>query len=217
MANLIQKILTDYFRWTILVIVVLVVGLGYGLFINQQITTIQNVSFADRSRAQNDLQANQRYATALEDSLNKFKKAYTADDLQRLTKALPTESDFPSVLLMLNNLAETAGLKLDTITVNQIGGAIPTSGQTSGSSSDTSQTAQAAITGVAGQDIAVTFSGGTGYDQFKHFLGMFESSQRIFNVISLNFSQATSENEKTSPYSMILRTYYLPETYTPVE
>jgi Tfp pilus assembly protein PilO len=218
MMNFLQKLLTDYYRWTILGVVLLIAGLGYGLFLNHQITTIQNVSFADRNQAKNQLQQNKSYATALEDSLNKFKKAYSADDIKRLKRALPTSSEFPDILLMLDNLANTAGLRMDNITVTAVAGAVTTEDQAAQTDEISSQASKfSSIPHVAGQDVNVTFTGGTGYEQFKRFLGMFESSQRIFNVISVNFSQAIEGSENVAPYSMIVRTYYLPETATTKE
>lgn len=214
--DIIVKVLRDYFRWTAIAVVVLVLSLSYGLVLSKKISVIQTISFSDRTKAKNDLAAASAYLTTLQSSIEKFQRQYTATDRARLDRLLPTASEFPDLLLTIDNMASVAGLDLRTINVTNISTA-STEGAPATAAGDPATTEEtigviANVPGLAAQDISVTVGQGTSYEQFKRFLAIVESSGRLFDIINLTYVRPGDAAEASAVYAFTLRAYYLTET-----
>ncbi len=214
--NFVQKLLHEYFRWTVLGVVALFFVLGYVVFLNAKITAIQTTSFADRSRAQNDLTRSQNYVASLQKTLDTYRQSFPAAMRERLDQLLPEETDFPTNLLTVKNMAKTAGLELSAITVSEVAPTVVTTDEQTPVSEDTtdSATKSSAIPNLRAYDVSISVQQGTGYENFKQFIKTLESSEPLYDVQTLNFT-ASSDAESTATYTFVIRTYALPEVTEP--
>ncbi|MBI5467120.1 MAG: hypothetical protein HY975_02810 [Candidatus Kerfeldbacteria bacterium] len=215
--TIISKLLIDYFRWVAGAVAVVVIVVGYILLLSPKISELRTSALSQRLQAQETLKTEQTYAAALQDSVNKFHQALPADQLKKVDDFIPTEADFPGLLMTIKNIAQAANLSLTTIAVGQVGqlGAAPagatTNTETTGTTTNAAQAATATNSAIKTQDVSISVADGTSYEQFKNFLKVVESSQRLFDVVSLNFA-TDSGSTTTSDWTFVLRTYYLPET-----
>ncbi len=212
--SFLQSLLTDYYRWTVWVLVVLVMVGGYFLVLDTKISNLRTSGILEKANVESELSSEQEYLASLKKSVAKFKAALPQDQLAQVDAFLPTESDFPGLLLTLENIARTANLELSSISVNE-SGQIGTSGSSATATTpDTAPAGTATALDVKTEDINLTVSGGTSYEAFKRFMTLVESSQRLFDVLSVSFSHTaeTSDTETTSsPYTIVVRTYYVPD------
>lgn len=194
---------------------------GYFMLLQGKVDNLQTNGFNQRSSTEADLQSEQQYYKDLQASISKFHQTLSTQTLKELDSFIPTGSDFPGLLTLMQSLASSAGLQLESLSTSEVGQVAVVSGSVpSGSSSAgvaAAQAATAAGLNLQTQDVTVSVSGGTSYEDFKRFIGLIESSQRLLDVISLNFSQPASSQEKQGssnnqqqPYSVVVRTYYLP-------
>lgn len=194
-------------------VVFLVVGLGYGLLLNSKITTIQTTSFADRTKAKTDLQSAKNYVAALTTTLNKYKQSFPAGQRERLDQLLPEETDFPTILLTVKHMAETAKLELGAVTVSEVASAVTSDGTEleDPATSETPKSGIAAIPNLRTYDVNISVGNGTGYENFKEFVRVLESSEPLYDVQTLSFSAATGNDDQSSVYTLVIRTYTLPQ------
>ena len=193
------KILRDYFRWVMLVTTLLFLGLGYGLFLSSRISTIQTISYTERTRAKNELKSAQDYKESLQISLDKFRSTFTTADLRRLKRVLPMIVEFPELMLTIKHMVEVNNLELSAITTNVVAAGTILSDSPN----------------LSAIDINITVDNGTGYIQFKNFVATIESSEQLFDVRNLTFTKP--EEDKLATETFTLRTYQLPEVKPIIE
>ena len=181
---------------------VIVLGVGYALLLSKQITTIQTTSFSDRTKAKNELTASKAYATQLQTSLDAYHRNFTEADRARLLQLLPTSTDFPSILLTVQELVASADLDLQSITTTDV--SVPVTSTTG-----------TTIPPLNGKDINITVTGGKGYDQFKKFLAILETTEPIIDVTTANYTATAGDSQTGTSYTFTLRTYIMPDTTTP--
>lgn len=212
-----QTLLTDYFRWVAAVLVAAVLALGYFFVLDQKIANLRSSGILKRANVEAELATQKEYLSKLQDSIDSFHTAVPNELLSKVNSFMPTGSDFPGLLLTLEQLAVSANLQLDSISINEVGQTIASSGSTEGSDTAVGTPALAATAGglnLRTQDVTVSVSGGTNYESFKQFVTLLETSQRLLDVISLGFSfpDTTAAGTTQSPYNVVVRTYYLPES-----
>lgn len=225
---IITKVLTDYYRYVAAAVVFIVLGAGYLLLISPKIVEVRSTQVATRKSDEQRLKDQQAYAEDLKKSNSTYAQLFPEATRTSINDFIPSDPDFPGLLLTVKNIVSKAGLTLDSISVAQGGLTSVASGATApiaaGKTGGTA-TAQAATVGgvsVKTQDVSITVSGGKSYDAFKNLLTTIESSRRLFDVVSLSFStpSATTDTKNTSTtaattsWTLILRTYYLPTTST---
>ena len=218
-STLVEKLVTTYYRYLIGVVVVLVVAAGYFLFLQNKITTIQSITTGEQARAEQQLKQQQALSSSLQASLNNYKKIFTDDQVKKLDAVLPSDASFPPVLLAVKSIAAAANLDLDTLSVAIVtptkvdAAAVPVAAtDTTASASSTLNDELASVPHLMAQDVSISVSGGTSYASFKRFLSLLENSQRLFDVLTLNYS-TPADNSSGVTYSLTLRTYsYQAET-----
>lgn len=200
----INKVLSEYFRWLAGGLMVVVLILGYNFLIAPKVDTIKTTGILERQQAQADLASEKKHLSELQSSITKFHSVLPIERIQQIDDLIPATADFPGLLLTLKNLAVTANLSLEGMSVGQVAAHSP----------QTSQDSSLTVGGLAirVQDVSVSVSGGTSYEAFKNYLMLIESSRRLLDIISVNFSNAAPADhpEAGSPYSLVVRTYYLP-------
>lgn len=220
---IITKVLTDYFRWLAAGIAAIVLIVGYVLVIAPKMSQVQSSEVTQRKTFEADLKAKQEYIVALKQSNQKFDVALPVDQRQIIDDFLPSETDFPGLILTVKNIVAQSKLTLDSISVGQGGSVTATAGAATTPSTTaktpTTPSPQAATVGgvnVKTQDISITVSGGSSYDALKTLLTNIESSRRLFDVVSLTFAAAEpktggdASGSSAAAWSLVLRSYYLP-------
>lgn len=214
---MINKALTDYFRFLAIGTVVVVLALGYFFLIAPKITAVRSTEVTTRKNTESELQTQQAYLEDLKQSNQKFRSTFTEDQRREINAFIPSTSDFPSLLLTVENIVSQAQLTLDSISIGQVGQATAaaTTPPAGGETTNGTATAQAAtVSGISfkTQDVSISVSGGKSYDSFKNLLSLFESSRRLFDIISVGYSLKVDEQggNAGSVWNLTLRTYYLP-------
>lgn len=222
---IITKVLTDYYRWLAGGVALLVIVAGYFVVIAPKLNEVQTSQVTKQKASEADLLVKQQYIADLKESNAKFVDTLPADRRQVIDDFIPSDADFPGLLLTVKNIVAQSNLSLDSISVGQGGQVAVAAGAatapTNVTKSDSAPTAQAAtVSGVnvKTQDIAISVSGGSTYASFKTLLTNIESSRRLFDVVSVSFATArpttggTSSAATTNSWALILRSYYLPST-----
>jgi Tfp pilus assembly protein PilO len=211
-----KKLLSDYFRWVAIALVVAVLALGYVLLLSVKIQTIRTSGFLEQKKTQTELESRQQFLSELRQSVEKFGEVLPPEKLKAVNEFIPSQSDFPGLLLTIRNIAATANLELDGITLGEVGQLAatgPTASVDSGTNGDVAgapSSAQAATaSGVNLQvlNASIIVSGGQNYEDFKNFLDLLESSQRLLDIVNIGF---TFSEGATGSFSLQVRTYYLP-------
>ncbi|MEX0917169.1 MAG: type 4a pilus biogenesis protein PilO [Candidatus Paceibacterota bacterium] len=133
---------------------------------------------------------------AIRDQLLTRYNTFPPEDLERLQKLLPDNVDNVRLILDLDEIASSYGLRVQNVAVregseqSEENTSRPTIGKNNGSVSS----------------VLLTFSVNATYSNFVAFLKDLEQSLRIVDVESLSFS--SSENDLYE-YTMSVRTYWL--------
>jgi Tfp pilus assembly protein PilO len=209
----VQTLLTNYFRWIAVGAAVGVLALGYFLVLDSKISALRTSGVLERAQVESALAGKREYLTQLRASLEKFKTSLSPSDLAGIDGFIPTGPDFPGLLLALEAIAASANLQLDSMNVNEIGQVVAASGSADqvGSGEAAAQAATPSGVNLQTQDVNVTVSGGSSYEAFKRFITQVESSRRLLDVVSVSFSHSIEAGAAgTTPYTVVIRTYYLP-------
>lgn len=207
MSSIISFILDKYFRWTAGVVVILVLVFGYVFVIHGRIEAVRTTGFLERQKVEDAIKADQAYLQKLKTSVDTYHATLTQNDINTINNFIPTQADFPGLLMNLKLVAEDAGLTLQDMSVSQVG-----SGATGAAATTTAPAPTIAGTALQTQDVAMTVTGGMNYDTFKKFILKVESSQRLMDVVSVSFGgNAKTQNTTTTgdTYTLTVRTYYL--------
>lgn len=222
--KIIGKLFNQYFRFIVGGIVVAILAAGYFLLLSPKIADVRSTQGAAQKNAEAELKTQQSYLASLKQSNAKFDQVLPVSIRNKINNFIPSEPDFPGLLLTLKNIVSQAQMTLDTMSVGQSGetAVASTTGTTATTGKSGTTSAQAAtVSGinVKTQDVSISISGGKTYQDFKKLLSLLESSQRLFDVISVNYSGPTSTTGSTAvvttstedlKWSIVLRTYYFP-------
>lgn len=205
------SLLSTYFRWSVGGVVVLVLVLGYLFVLKGQLSSLQTTSLAERTRTQTELKNQQVYLTALRGSIEQFQRQLPSATLASIDDFLPSNPDFPGLLLTIRNIAAAANVNLQSLALSdsgQLAAASTTTG--SGAGGSAANAAVSTSLSLRTQDAAISIAGGTSYDDFKSFLSAVERSRRLLDVIALSFGVSSGPTGGNQSYSLTVRTYYLP-------
>lgn len=210
------KLLSERFRLLAIGVTAIIVGAGYVLFITTKIQTIQTTGFLQKQQVQAELATQRTNLQALQQTAQHFAAALPAEKLAAVDEFIPSSPDFPGPLLTINNIANAANLKLDSVSIGEVGQLAATS--PTGSSDQTAGASQSVRAATASgvnlqiQDAAVTVTGGQSYASFKNFIGLLESSRRLLDVVSLGFNLESNNPGQSGQqnFTVHVRTYYLP-------
>ena len=208
-SSLLHKLLAQYFRFLAAGMVALLFLAAYFLVLSGKIDTIRQSGFQEKQRVSALVDQQTEAAKNLRESNKKFAEVFPAATLATVDTFLPSASDFPTLLLTIQDIAKTAGLDLTTIAIAAAGEV------TENTPAPTTETtvvtaAPAAPSGVATEDVTITVNGGAGYTTFKRFIEMLETSRRLLDIQSLSYNRG--HNKDGDIYTILLRTYYLPST-----
>lgn len=220
LPEFVNRWVIDHTRWLGLGIGVSILTLGYLFILANKIETVRTEGLMQRAESVKQLAADTAYRDALRSSSVAFQQKLTDDDLDTINDFIPTGSDFPTILLTVQDMATQSGLDLADISVTETG-QVAAAGSVEPATLGQGATAIAQAATVAGvslrtQDVTVTVNGIRSYEDVKAFVKVIETSRRLFDIIAINFNlantTATGEGISTegSPITFSLRTYYLP-------
>jgi len=215
--QLLESLLTKYFRWLLLGLAVLIIALGYVFFLSARVSSIQTVAFGERDRARQDLARQEQFEKNLRTSVEKYKQIFTAEQRARLDSVLPMTADFPTLLLTINTIAAASGYDLSSLSVSPVGqvkAATEPVGTAAPKDASSILTDVSSIPNLVAQDMAIQVNGSASYDQFKAFVARLEKNQRLFDVLSLSYSGAAGSSSIANQFGFTIRTYSYSGTET---
>ena len=180
--------------------------LSIGLFVAYTNPAYQQVKALRAQTAQYDTAlANATKLQEERDALNAKYRALSPDDLTRLSSLLPDNADNIRLIIDIQEMAQSYGMTLSTIkfdTTQTATGAAGSAPLASTSASSAAATSQDYGT------FDFTFSTTATYENFVSFLKDIESSLRLVDVESIDFSEASAAKGMTT-FTVSLQTYWL--------
>lgn len=194
----INQFLNEYYKYLLWIIVVIIIFIGYFLFISPQYKTLQDTGLFEQREAETILSERQQNLS----DLKQMRQAYDTLEIRTwrsLNNILPKESEIYLLFAEMETFARNNNLDLTSININ--------ANAAIASPADTKADAKAAnIPGsIKAIDISVNIDGINSYENFKLFLDNIENNIRILDVKSMSYSP-----EKTQ-YTLSFTTYYLPD------
>jgi Tfp pilus assembly protein PilO len=144
-----------------------------------------------------------REVEAARDRLVSKYNAIPPADLDRLKKILPDHIDTVHLILEVDKIASTYGMKLGGIAITE-----------QGAESSSPTLPEGDIGAVAPGVVTFSFEVTSSYETFLQFLHDLEHSLRILDITALSFTPGGVEDSKKSNYytfSVSLQTYWLPQ------
>lgn len=154
---------------------------GYLVLIHPVVLNLLPGGDFDVGIKQQELVARQERLAELEELKTSYDNI-PKSDLDRLTQFLPNESDVPSMMVALEELAEGAGMQLIAV--------------------DSNPRKDPVMPNIGAVDVALSVAGGD-YPRLRAFLRNLESNLRMFDVTALTF-QTTS-----GTFALNIRAYYV--------
>ena len=213
-----NHILVTRFRWISFSVVAIIVLTGTFFFLYPKFSEIRKVGVFDLQRTQNQLELKQQiFATTKE--LAGVYDVLNQQDVKKLEAMLPKKQDIPNMFVQVEAIAESSGMKLQSVGFTDLGAANQTGRAAAAAPSDEETTAkntnatpptQTAPTTSEPRNIlrkmGVTFSvsGENGYADLKGFLTNVESSVRMLDIQSFSYT-----TDSQGQYQINAITYYL--------
>jgi Tfp pilus assembly protein PilO len=121
--------------------------------------------------------------------------AFSTDDLNRLTKLLPDNVDNVRLVLDIDHIASTYGMRIKNVNI---------------SVKDDKQDGILNLNDKLYESVELLFSITTSYDTLKQFIKNIEKSLRIVDVTDISFTSLQGENiNNLYEYNIKLKTYWL--------
>lgn len=198
-TNKAQNLSTNNFIIVMLLISFLVIGIS-ALAVKSLYTTIQrdNKVREAKSKADKQLKENVEAAPVLVEAYNSL-----GDEKVLLGNALPNSVDFPSLIVVLENMANFSGVKLKTVSPLQL---------SANANSNTSTKTTATSTATAPQVYGFTIALDGTYDAMRKLLEAIESSARPMRVTGM---QLTGTGSAMSA-QIDVETYYQAKASLPI-
>ena len=167
------------------VLAVLIVLILSFLFILKPKYTQISQARQELKTKQEEFASQKSYLDEVKKLLSNYQKI-TGEDVEKITKVLPSEKDIAGLFVQMEAMARESGLNLLGLDIAEKG-----------------ETPELAKFKIKESDITLNLTGGD-YPAFKKFLSTVESNLRIMDVISINFAP------EAATYAINLKTYYKP-------
>lgn len=178
--------------------------LSIGSFVGFTNPAFQKVKALKAQAAQYDTAlTNARKLQTQRDTLNTKYRSLPPASVARLEKLLPNTADNIRLIIDIQQMAQSYGMSLSTIKFD--------AGQGTAAASGALSSASSAEVAAASQDYGtfdLTFSTTATYANFQSFIKDVESSLRLTDIQSVDFS-AGDQQKGTTVFTVKLRTYWL--------
>lgn len=214
----VNKFVSLRHRYFVVAIILIVVAAGYVTVLNPKLSEIRQVGFFDLQRTRNQYDLKVKIRDATKSLVKKYNNLNLADTAS-LKGVLPNGTDLPDLFVWVEGMAAASGLRVSNVNfslpLTVTGSAAQqeddlgvTTSKQAATTPATSKTATSdEKNGIKKLDVTFTVVGGHSYDDLKKFLGIVESSSRIFDVQSLSYAPAPVDQEES--YLINAVTYYL--------
>lgn len=216
-----------YFRYVGIAVAVVILGLGYLTVLGPKIIEVRDIGVSGLRSKQSTLDERREYLKRLQGMVDAFNKNIAESDVAFLERAVPRGPQIPNLLSVLSDLAAQNGFTIENVNVSEQGNA--TAATATDKSKQQLNTVLEAVRGQAsnqigakleGQKLSIrlALSGPVGYESVRTLLNAVESSERIFDVESLNFSVATQaggpgqDTKNETRYELNINSLYVPDT-----
>lgn len=180
-----KYIFSRYYMMIVIVMVLIILGSGYYIFIKERVADIQEIGVVDLSSRLAILDSRQRTLQSLDD-LNKKYESVTSDQLKQLQYVLPQKSEIPQLMIELKNFVESNQLNLAKLESGPL---------TVDGSEGTDQS-------IKSLNITMSISGINSYFLMKDFLDKLSGNLPLLELTSLSYSPGTQS------YSLNLTLFY---------
>ncbi len=187
-AEKLIQLFDKLFIYFLIAIILIILGIGYMVFIQEKVAEIQKVGTVDLDSKINVQNSAQRNLNLLQDLSEKYNKV-SQEELLKLAKVLPRESELPFLSIELDKFVTENGLILNSIDI----------GAFSGSSVSLAYSDTAPIKEL---NISLSIEGIESYLQLKSFLQAMSEELPLIELSSLTY------NDELTTYNLNLTTYY---------
>lgn len=230
MPSYIQKIyssiLTQYFRYVLVAVAILVAALGYLVLIQPQFENVRLVGVLALKNESEKLSDRQAYLARVTDMVERYRAAVSSQTV-KAENMLPVGFDNAALFRTMQAIANQSGVMLQSVVLNKtsLGGS-----GTGTSASGTAGTADvlseinkklgSSGTMIKSSTVSVTLAGDGTYETFKKMLSTIELSVRLFDLGSISYTSVSAaqptgsieQAQALTNYSFELKTYYLEPT-----
>lgn len=220
LRKLLADLLTTYFRYVLVAVIVVAATIGYLVLIKAQFESVRLVGILAFQNENERLRDRQTYLSKVTTMVEHYRQVKAAQAVQS-QRILPLEPDRGNLFLTLQALARQAQMQLDSVAISK-GTSLVASQSDATVSGRRTPTADARATPTASSgtvqilDVAFSVNGPATYAGFKQLLDSIERSVRIFDLESISFqstsnakSSTTAQAAGTTTYTFNLKAYYL--------
>ncbi|MFH0828932.1 MAG: hypothetical protein V1907_02015 [Candidatus Kerfeldbacteria bacterium] len=227
MPSYIQKIyaslLTQYFRYILIAVSVLIAAVGYLVLIQPQFENVKDVGILALKNETDRLNDRQAYLQRMTAMVEKYRAAASGQTV-RAENMLPTGIDNAALFRTMQAIASQSGMMLQSVALNKTAGSTGT-GTAAGDAtqgtdvlSKISETLSSTGSVIRASTVSVSLAGDGSYETFKRVLTTIEQSVRLFDLSTINYSSLSSgpqlvgkteQAQALTNYSFELKTYYL--------
>lgn len=168
--NQIMTFVLQYAKMIMLAELVLIVGLGYVLFLHSKIQHITEVSTADIAEWENKLQITKSNFESAQALVNLY-NSLGANEIAKLEKILPKSAQIPELMAQLEALFVATDVYMTDFTVAPV------------------DFGEGAVMPFEILQFQISFSATESYQDFKDILSKLETNMRLLNIQSFSYSQ----------------------------
>jgi len=211
-----NALLTTYFRYVLIAVVIAIGALGYLVLIRPQFENVRLVGVLAYQDATDRLFNRQAYYSRVSSMVSKYHEVSALQTVQ-LEDVMPTKVDNSTLFRTLQALSQQAGMSVVSMALSK-GTTLTTASGSAAAGTATNTAATGVITSSGGTvntiNVTLTMTGPGDYESYKRLLTTIEQSMRIFDLGSISYNAAAAASGTQSAQDMPsvtfeLKTYYL--------
>ncbi len=181
--------LDRFFPWIAFLVFIIVLAIGWGVILQNNYNNLQR-SMAFVPKMDQQIKSYRQEAGAVGGNIDRTINFSESDD-KLLSLALPSNPDFSSIMIQIDNAARKNNFLANDIKMGSV----------------QAYDKKDASSKIKKVDLSVSLAGGS-YDNLKTFISDLEKSLMSFDVISIQFGGG---KESSGGYNLNLVVYYYPE------
>lgn len=218
-----NALLTTYFRYVLIAVVVLIGAIGYLQLIRPQFENVKIVGVLAYQNASDRLDNRRSYYSKASEMVNTYREVSAAQTVN-IEEIMPTTIDNSKLFLTLQALSKQAGMSMVSMALSKGSalaasptGAAPTAGTQDAATAPASNAVTSSNGTVNIINATLTMTGSGDYDSYIKLLTTIERSMRIFDLGSIAYSPVgaavgTEAAQEMPSFTFELKTYYLDQS-----
>lgn len=213
-----NALLTTYFRYVLIAVVIAIGALGYLVLIRPQFENVRLVGVLAYQDATDRLFNRQTYYSRVSSMVSKYHEVSALQTVQ-LEDIMPTKVDNSALFRTLQALSQQAGMSVVSMALSKGTALTATSGSAAAGTATNAAatTTTGALTSSGGTvntiNVTLTMTGPGDYESYKRLLTTIEQSMRIFDLGSISYNAAAASGTQSAQdmpsVTFELKTYYL--------